>query len=161
MFPNIRVLCANIIIILYLLSLCEIGPCSNLAEILANTLQASLAKSRSRTSTGDTGIKANASLSSLIGAAPTCNAPISVKPFHKTSNNQTEIYSVTLTFDITGFSSSLSIGIDVLWTQESVHKWCSRTYDDCGTRESPLVNVVGSSSNNVAISFGWGTETRW
>ena len=33
---------------------------------------ASLAKSRSRTSCGGTAIRANASLSSLVGAAPTC-----------------------------------------------------------------------------------------
>jgi len=42
-----------------------------LALLHANTLHASLAKSKSRTSDGDTGIKANASLSSLTGAQPT------------------------------------------------------------------------------------------
>jgi len=42
-----------------------------LALLHANTLHASLAKSKSRTSDGDTGIRANASLSSLTGAQPT------------------------------------------------------------------------------------------
>lgn len=37
---------------------------------------------------------------------------------------------------MTGLSSSLSMGIDVLWTQVLVHKWWSRTYEDCGTTES-------------------------
>lgn len=57
---------------LYRLSLADIDPCSsNLALLHANTLHASLAKSKSRTSDGDTGIRANASLSSLTGAQPT------------------------------------------------------------------------------------------
>lgn len=54
---------------------------------LQHTLQQSLAKSKSRTSNGGTGIKANASLSSL-------------------TNEQH-------TFDITGLSSSTSMGCDV------------------------------------------------
>lgn len=54
-----------------LLSLCEIVPSSNFLEFAASTLQASFAKSKSLTSVGDTEIKANASLSSLIGAQPT------------------------------------------------------------------------------------------
>lgn len=61
---------------------------------------------------------------------------------------------------MTGFSSSLSMGMEVLCTQLSVHKWCSRTYDDCGTRESFLVSVVWSNSNKEAISFELGTATR-
>lgn len=55
----------------YLLSLCDMFPFSNLEDIVAKTLQASLAKSKSLTSMGGTEIKANASLSSLIGAHPT------------------------------------------------------------------------------------------
>ena len=55
-----------------LLSLCDIVPFSNLLLIDAKTLQASFAKSKSRTSTGDTDRKAKASLSSLLVAHPTC-----------------------------------------------------------------------------------------
>jgi hypothetical protein len=46
-------------------------PFSNFDDIVANTLQASFAKSKSLTSMGGTDINANASLSSLIGAHPT------------------------------------------------------------------------------------------
>lgn len=57
----------------YLLSFADMAPrANNLALLPANTLHASLAKSRSRTSPGETGISANASLSSLTGAQPTC-----------------------------------------------------------------------------------------
>lgn len=54
-------------------SLCEIVPFSSLLLIAVNTLQASFAKSKSRTSTGDTDLKAKASLSSLLIAQPTFN----------------------------------------------------------------------------------------
>jgi len=46
-------------------------PLPSLVTITASTLPASLAKSRSRTSCGETGTTANASLSSLIAAHPT------------------------------------------------------------------------------------------
>lgn len=62
---------------------------------------------------------------------------------------------------MTGFSSSLSMGMAVLWTQVLVQRWCSRTYDDWGTKESPRVRVVGSSSNSEEISLECGTDTRW
>jgi hypothetical protein len=55
----------------YLLSLCEIVPFSNFDDIEARTLHASFAKSRSRTSIGETDINAKASLSSLTVAHPT------------------------------------------------------------------------------------------
>lgn len=55
----------------YRLSLDDKVPCSNLAELNAKTLQASFAKSKSRTSDGETEIKAKASLSSFTGALPT------------------------------------------------------------------------------------------
>jgi len=48
-------------------------PLSSLATMIASTLLASLAKSRSRTSCGETGTTAKASLSSLIAAHPTCD----------------------------------------------------------------------------------------
>jgi hypothetical protein len=51
--------------------LCEIVPFSNFDDMEARTLQASLAKSRSRTSIGGTDINAKASLSSLTVAQPT------------------------------------------------------------------------------------------
>lgn len=58
----------------YRLSLADIEPFfKSLALLHAKTLHASLAKSRSRTSDGETGINANASLSSLIEAHPTFN----------------------------------------------------------------------------------------
>jgi len=52
-------------------SLCVMPPLSSLATMIANTLLASLAKSRSRTSWGETGTTAKASLSSLTAAHPT------------------------------------------------------------------------------------------
>jgi len=51
--------------------LCEIVPFSSLDDIEARTLHASFAKSRSRTSIGETDINAKASLSSFIVAHPT------------------------------------------------------------------------------------------
>jgi hypothetical protein len=71
-----------------------------------------------------------------------------------------DTFNFKITFDITGFSSSLSIGMEVLCTQVFVQRWCNRTYELCGTRESPLVCVVASNSNRDAISFECGTETR-
>jgi hypothetical protein len=63
---------------------------------------------------------------------------------------------------MTGFSSSLSMGMEVEWTQVEVQRCLSRTYEFCGTSESArLVHVVGSSSNSEARSFECGTETRW
>jgi hypothetical protein len=63
---------------------------------------------------------------------------------------------------MTGFSSSLSMGMAVEWTQVAVHKWRKRTYEFCGTSESDrLVSVVGSSSNSEARSFECGTDTKW
>ena len=61
---------------------------------------------------------------------------------------------------MTGFSSSLSIGTLVEWTQVFVHIWCNLTNDDCGTKLSPLVNVVGSNSNKELISLLCGTDTN-
>ncbi len=64
--------------------------------------------------------------------------------------------------DMTGFSSSLSMGTEVEWTQVEVHKCLSLTYEFCGTSESArLVSVVGSSSNKEAKSFECGTDTKW
>lgn len=56
---------------IYLLSLGVMVPDSSFAEMEARTLQASLAKSKSLTSVGDTDIKAKASLSSFTWAQPT------------------------------------------------------------------------------------------
>lgn len=67
------------IIDIYRRSLCETGPFSSFCDTKPKTLHASFAKSKSRTSTGDTGIKANASLSSLTGAAPTCISKMNQK----------------------------------------------------------------------------------
>jgi hypothetical protein len=53
-------------LIIYLRSFGEMFPFSSLDEMVAKTLQASFAKSKSRTSIGGTEIRANASLSSLI-----------------------------------------------------------------------------------------------
>ena len=70
--------------------------------------------------------------------------------------------SALLTFDMTGFSSSLSMGMEVEWTHEAVHRCLRRTYEFLGTRESALrVRVVGSSSKREARSLEWGTDTRW
>jgi len=55
-----------------LFSFGEMEPRSNLPAISPSSLLASLAKSRSLTSCGETGTIANASLSSLIEAQPTC-----------------------------------------------------------------------------------------
>ena len=52
-------------------SFCEMVPFSSREETATNTLQASLAKSKSRTSIAGTGTRAKASLSSLIMALPT------------------------------------------------------------------------------------------
>jgi len=59
-------------------------PLSSFAAMIASTLLASLAKSRSRTSGGETGTMANASLSSLIAAHPTydnisCTVPVVIR----------------------------------------------------------------------------------
>jgi hypothetical protein len=63
---------------------------------------------------------------------------------------------------MTGFSSSLSMGMDVEWTHVDVQRCLRRTYEFCGTSESArLVSVVGSSSNSEARSFECGTDTRW
>ena len=59
-------------------------------------LQASLAKSRSRTSAGDTGTIANASLSSLLCDVPICNGEI-----HKSSITGTKWISTKISFDLT------------------------------------------------------------
>lgn len=116
-------------------SFCDMVPFSKRADTPTNTLHASLAKSKSRTSMAGTGTKAKASLSSLMMALPT--------------------------LDMTGFSSSLSIGMAVLCTQVLVHRWRNRTNDDWGTSESARVKVVGSSSKMEAISLAWGTGTKW
>ena len=55
----------------HLLSFWVIDPFSSFDAISASTLLASFAKSKSRTSWGDTGTMAKASLSSLIAAQPT------------------------------------------------------------------------------------------
>lgn len=55
----------------YFLWFCVIDPHSSLLAMLANILPASLAKSKSLTSCGETGTIANASLSSFIEAHPT------------------------------------------------------------------------------------------
>ena len=55
----------------HLRSFCVLVLASSFAATELNTLLASLAKSRSRTSCGDTGTTAKASLSSLIAAQPT------------------------------------------------------------------------------------------
>lgn len=57
----------------YLLSFCVIVPFSSFPAIEARTLLASLAKSRSLTSAGETGTMANASLSSLCADVPILN----------------------------------------------------------------------------------------
>ena len=63
---------------------------------------------------------------------------------------------------MTGFSSSLSMGMDVECTQVEVQRCLSRTYEFCGTSESALlVSVVGSSSKREARSLECGTDTRW
>ena len=59
-----------------------------------------------------------------------------------------------LTLDMTGFSSSLSMGMEVEWTQVEVQRCRRRTYEFWGTRESArFVRVVGSNSNREARSF--------
>ena len=65
---------AFIFICSYLFSFCVIDPFSSLLAISPASLLASLAKSRSLTSLGDTGTMLNASLSSFIWAQPTCKA---------------------------------------------------------------------------------------
>ena len=63
---------------------------------------------------------------------------------------------------MTGFSSSLSMGMSVEWTQVEVQRCLRRTYEFCGTSESArLVNVVGSNSKREARSLEWGTDTKW
>ena len=59
-----------IFVLTYLLSFCVMVPLSSLPAIDANTLLASLAKSKSRTSAGGTGTIAKASLSSLTADVP-------------------------------------------------------------------------------------------
>lgn len=56
----------------YFLSLCVMIPFSSFSAIAPRTFSASLAKSKSRTSPGLTGMIAKASLSSRTGAVPTC-----------------------------------------------------------------------------------------
>lgn len=57
----------------YLLSFWVMVPFSSFPAMEPSTLLASLAKSRSRTSAGDTGTMANASLSSFTGEVPIWN----------------------------------------------------------------------------------------
>lgn len=73
---------------LYLLSFWVMVPFSSLAAMEANTLLASLAKSRSRTSAGDTGTIAKASLSSLRGDVPIWDTNIEWRR-HTSENPQT------------------------------------------------------------------------
>ncbi len=61
------------VFILHLLSFCVMVPFSSFPAIEANTLLASLAKSRSLTSAGETGTMAKASLSSLCAEVPIFN----------------------------------------------------------------------------------------
>lgn len=60
----------RVLVLTNLLSFCVIVPFSSLPAIDANTLLASLAKSRSRTSAGGTGTMAKASLSSFTADVP-------------------------------------------------------------------------------------------
>lgn len=60
-------------VILYLLSFCVMVPFSSFPAIEASTLLASLAKSRSLTSAGETGTMAKASLSSFSAEVPILN----------------------------------------------------------------------------------------
>lgn len=59
-------------VLTYRLSFCVMVPLSSLPAMDANTLLASLAKSKSRTSAGGTGTMANASLSSFTADVPIC-----------------------------------------------------------------------------------------
>ena len=53
------------------------------------------------------------------------------------------------------------MGMAVLCTHVLVQRWRRRTNDDWGTSESARANVVGSTSKMEAISFEWGTGTKW
>lgn len=80
----------------YLLSFWVIVPFSNLPAMEPKTLLASFAKSKSRTSAGETGTIAKASLSSFTGEVPIWNPE---KFYHQTTRQKTKhwfIYSLII-----------------------------------------------------------------
>lgn len=95
---------------------------SSLLAMSDRTLLASLAKSRSLTSCGDTGTTANASRSSLIEAHPTYNKILTVDAWTLCSIFQFFFFFWSLQTHETGLLYSYHSWCSIIWTNSMVLK---------------------------------------